>query len=440
MKRHLIKLVLSVFLWPLLVGAQDSDKIFPEEDPYKLVFAGGIGQFTEGAAVAPDGRVYFSDILIRNYEAGYTSLIWRYDPESEKTEVFRSPSGSSAGLAFDGKGRLVVCEADNQGGQRITRTDMQTGIAKVVTWEFEGRRYNSPNDLVIDKTGNIYFTDPKVVGVELMSQPVHGVCKVDTSGTVTLVIANIRKPNGIAVSPDQRTLYLSTTDNVFNGDVSQNYQGDRSDFSGKLLAYAIKEDGTITFERELADFGKGIGDGMVVDTEGNIYVCLFFNSKIAVYSPEGALVDELQFPKWVSNLSFGRGEYKNTLFVTGLEGLYEVETTKEGFHIPFEEQSPMQEVAAINMNNKELDRYTGSYKIDENFSVEIFRDGERLYSQGTGQSKIEILPYEKDKFFTKVSDVKMHFNANPEGNITNFALLQNGDTYEFTKQTEEQGK
>ncbi|GEM_PF-1648973 len=440
MQRHLIKLVLAVLLWPSFVCAQESGKIFQEEDPYKLVFAGGIGQFTEGVAVASDGKVYFSDILIRNYEAGYTGLIWRYDPEVGKTEVFRSPSGSSVGLAFDSKGRLVVCEADNQGGQRITRTDMQTGITKVVTWEFEGRRYNSPNDLVIDKLGNIYFTDPKMLGIEPMNQPVHGVYKVDTSGVVSLVIANIRKPNGIAISPDQTTLYISTADNTFNGDVSENYQGDRTDFSGKLLAYSIKEDGGITYEKELADFGKGIGDGMTVDSEGNIYVSLFLDTKIAVYSPEGDLIDEHRFPKWVTNVSFGRGSYKSTLFVTGIEGLYEVETSKEGFHIPFEEQPPMQEVTMISMKNKELDRYTGEYKIDERFSVKIFREGERLYGQGTGQSKFEIFPYEKNKFFTKVSDMKMHFNVSSTGDITDFDILQDGDSSKFIKQTAEQGK
>ena len=440
MKTHNLKLLIALLLSPLLVWAQPSGKIFKEKDPYELVFAGRIGQFTEGAAMAPDGRVYFSDILVRNYEAGHTGLIWRYDPESGKTEVFRSPSGSSNGLAFDSKGRLLVCEAANQGGQRITRTDMQTGIAKVVTWEFEGRRYNSPNDLVIDKAGNIYFTDPRIVGVALMSQPAHGVYKVDTSGEVTLVIANIRKPNGIAMSPDQRTLYISTADNTFNGDVSQNYKGDRSAFSGKLLAYAIKEDGSITFKRELTDFGEGIGDGMTVDTEGNIYVSLFFNSKIAVYAPNGTLVDELQFPQWVTNVSFGRDKYKNTLFVTGREGLYEVETTKEGFHIDFEEQPPIQKVEVVAMKSKALDKYIGDYIIDENFSMKIFRDGNRLYSQGQGQSKIEIFPYETNKFFTKVMDAKLHFNMNSAGDITEIDFLQHGQSYKFTRQTKVQGK
>lgn len=440
MKTHNLKLLVALLLSPLMVWAQSSGEIFKEAAPYELVFAGSIGQWTEGAAVAPDGKVYFSDILVRNYEAGYTGLIWKYDPKSGKTEAFRSPSGSSIGLAFDSKGKLLVCEGNNQGGQRITRTDMQTGITKVVTWEFEGRRYNSPNDLVIDKTGNIYFTDPMMVGVELMSQPVHGVYKVDTSGVVTLVIANIRKPNGIAISPDQRTLYIATADNTFNGDVSQNYKGDRSAFSGKLLAYSIKEDGSITFEKELADFGEGIGDGMTVDTEGNIYVSLFFNAKVAVYSPDGALVDELQFPQWVSNLTFGRGENKNTLFVTGVEGLYEVETTKEGFHIDFEEQTPIPIVEAITMRSKDLDKYIGEYKIDENFSIKIFRDGNKLYSQGKGQSKIEIFPYGTNKFFTKVMDAKLHFNVNSAGYVMDFDVLQHGQSYKFTKQTEVQGK
>lgn len=422
MKIELTRLMVILFLWPVVANAQEKEKIFVNQPP-KLVFAGNVGQFTEGAKMGADGMVYFSDILLRNYESALTGLIWRYDPTSGKTSVFRSPSGSSNGLAFDSNGRLLVCEGDNQGGLRITRTNMQSGITKVLTWEFEGRRYNAPNDLIIDKVGNIYFTDPKMTGPEPMRQPVHGVYKIDTAGVVSLVIANIRKPNGITLSPDQRTLYISTSDNTFNGDVSPDYKGDKTDYSGKLLAYSIEEDNSITFKKELADFGKGIGDGMTVDSEGNIYVCLFFDAKIVVYSPEGKLLDELQFPKWVTNVTFGRGKYKNTLFVTGIEGLYEVQTNKEGSHIPFDEMTPTPTFEAIAMNKKEMDKYVGEYKINDRYSVKVFREGEQLFSQGTRQSRIEIFPSEKDVFFMKANNNQIHFNRDSGKDITGFTLI-----------------
>src|SRR2546427_4239784 len=119
----------------------------------------------------------------------------------------------SNGIEFDEQGRMVVAEGAGFGGRRITRTDMKTGKAVILAGLYNGRPFNSPNDLVLDARGRIYFTDPRYSGYEPVEQPVQGVYRIDPDGRVSLVAANAGKPNGIAVSPDQATLYVASLDN-----------------------------------------------------------------------------------------------------------------------------------------------------------------------------------------------------------------------------------
>ncbi len=206
----------------LIVFAPD---VLPAQDPSivapgaKLERLFDEGFFTEGPAQAPDGSVYFSDITVgkaSGYQAGH---IWRWDPRTRTTAVFRSPSGMSNGMVFDGQGRLVVAEGAAFGGRRITRTDMRTGKSVILAALFDGRPLNSPNDLVLDARGRIYFTDPRYVGWEPIEQPVQGVYRIDLDGRVSLIVADAGKPNGIAVSPDQATLYVGANDNGSLGDL-----------------------------------------------------------------------------------------------------------------------------------------------------------------------------------------------------------------------------
>lgn len=329
-------LLLFVFLVAATIGK--AQPIFIRNEPPKLIFDKGEGFLLEGPAMSKEGILYFSDVIATNISGMKAGVIWMYNPETGITKVFRSPSGMACGLMFDQLGRLVVCEADDYGGQRVTRTDMQTGLSKIIAGKFEGKRFNAPNDVAIDEKGNIYFTDIKALNDGPMPQPVHGVYKIDTSGNIELIIAYIRKPNGILVSPDQKTLYISTADNISNGNISKSYKGDKPKISGKLLAYDLQEDGSATFRGELVDFGSVYADGMTIDTEGNIYVTLTFSNKLSVFSPNGEKLDEIKLPNGpVTNVTFGRGKYASTLFITSGKNLYTVQTNKTGYNIPFKD-------------------------------------------------------------------------------------------------------
>ena len=188
----------------------DIEEILPQDSELVEVFSDA--HFTEGPTVAPDGKVYFSDITFTHQTDMQAGHIMRYNPDTGKTTVFRSPSGMSNGMKFDAQGRLVIAEGADFGGRRITRTDMKTGKSDIIAGLYEGKPFNSPNDLTIDEQGRIYFTDPRYVGYEPVEQPVMGVYRIDTDGSVHLVIADSGKPNGIAVSPDQKTLYVGSND------------------------------------------------------------------------------------------------------------------------------------------------------------------------------------------------------------------------------------
>src|SRR5258708_22047959 len=149
----------------------------------------------------------------------------------------------SNGMHFDAEGNLIVCEGADVGGRRITKTDMKTGRSYILTGLYKGRPYNGPNDLTIDENGRIYFTDPRYFGYEAMEQPIMGVYRIDPDGKVTRLITDAGKPNGICVSPDQKTLYVIAND---NGSLEQ-YRMEKGETSQRgltaLLAYALAADG-----------------------------------------------------------------------------------------------------------------------------------------------------------------------------------------------------
>ena len=136
------------------------------------------GHLTEGVAAAPDGTIYFSDITFTRETAMQAGHILRFDPATKKTTVYRSPSGMSNGIKFDAQGRMVVAEGADFGGRRITRTDLSTGKSVILAGLYEGRPFNSPNDITIDRQGRIYFSDPRYLGYEPIEQPVMAVYRM----------------------------------------------------------------------------------------------------------------------------------------------------------------------------------------------------------------------------------------------------------------------
>ncbi len=300
----------------------------------KEVFSGGEGLILEGPTMGPDGTLYFSDIIFTQFMGMKAGIIWNYNPKTGQTKVFRSPSGMANGLAFDINGNLISCEGADFGGRRVVKTDMKDGVSTIVAGLYNDRPFNAPNDLVIDNNGRIYFTDPRYFGKEPIYQPVDGVYRIDVDGTVHLVIANASKPNGIAISPDYKTLYIANYDLGASDFLPDSFSGPTPEKSGKILEYKLLPDGNVIFEGVLIDLMNEGPDGIKVDSKGNIYVAVKGN--ILVYSPEGKLIEEIEVPnKSATNLCFGRGEFNKTLFITTSKKLYTLEVNNEGFHIPF---------------------------------------------------------------------------------------------------------
>ena len=327
-------LTAGVALVPTLIGnAESGDATIAPGAELKELFNGA--HFTEGPTVAPDGTVYFSDITFTYETDMQAGHIMRYDPETGETTVFRSPSGMSNGMEFDAHGRLVVAEGADFGGRRITRTDMATGKSEIIAGLYNGKPFNSPNDLTIDEQGRIYFTDPRYAGNEPVEQPIFGVYRIDPDGSVHLVVTDGGKPNGVAVSPDQKTLYVISHDNGAMGNLPDEMEPRKGRMA--LLTYDLAPEGTATFRKVLVDYAPQDGpDGMVVDAEGNLWVAVRDETRpgVRVYTPEGEELAYVETPDKPTNVAFGHGKTSKTLYITAEHCLYSIQTMKEGYRLP----------------------------------------------------------------------------------------------------------
>ncbi len=323
-----IHLLLLLLVAPLSVAsAQDPatghPSIIPPGARVELLFDGAY--FTEGPAVGPDGSVYFSDITgtaSTDMQAGH---IWRFDPTSGETVVFRSPSGMANGIIFDHEGRMVVAEGADFGGRRVTRTDMASGKATILAGLYEGHAFNAPNDLAIDEAGRIYFTDPRYFGHEPVEQPVRGVYRIDPDGAVSLIISDVVMPNGILVSPDQKTLYVASV-----------FRDDTTELANALLAYDLAADGSASFRETVVDFSPEYGpDGMAVDVDGNLYLARPADPMgVFIFAPDGTALGHIPTPESVKNVTFGRNDDSNLLYIAAGGSLYRIRLRKDGYHAP----------------------------------------------------------------------------------------------------------
>jgi sugar lactone lactonase YvrE len=285
------------------------------------------GEFTEGPAPAADGAILFSDIGNR---------ILHYDPRTGETIDFREPSGKSNGLKFDRQGNLVACEGAAPGGnRRISITD-PNGKTRTLADRFGGRRFNSPNDLAITAGGNVYFTDPRYVGDEPRELDFEGVFLITPKKEVRVATRDVQKPNGIVVTPDDKTVYLADNNNKPEG----NHQ---------LLAFAVRADDTLADKHVLYDFGPGRRgiDGMTLDVEGRIYATAGGGPEAGIYvfGPQGEHLAFIATPGDPSNCVFGIGDQASTLYITGAGpnqptgdakrpyALYRVRLTTAGYHL-----------------------------------------------------------------------------------------------------------
>jgi gluconolactonase len=302
------------------------------------------GGLTEGPAVAPDGSIYFSDIP----EGKDKGLIVRFDPRSKKTSIFTDDSGKSNGLKFDAQGFLIACEGSDEGGRRVSRWDVKTGKSETVADKYMGKRFNAPNDLAIDLKGRIYFTDPRYLGTEPRELEYRAVYRIERDGAVIEVTHDCEKPNGIALSPDMKTLYVADHNNGTDR-IDPNALPPKKG-AMKLYAFPLGEDGLVNGPRKtLLDFGGENGiDGMCVDVKGNLYMAVRSLKRpgIWVADPAGKELayiataepqpDAKQAVNIPANCCFGIGEESSTLYVTVDKSLYRIRLKLDGFHIRWE--------------------------------------------------------------------------------------------------------
>ena len=272
----------------------------------------------EGPAVDAGGNVYFTDILMQR--------IMRFSRDG-KFSIFREKSNVANGLVIDPQGRLIAAEGATSptaersgmatgGIPRVTRTDLKTGKLEILAETFNGKPLSGPNDVTIDGKGRLYFTDSTGAAVY----------RIDAPGKVARILAapDIQRPNGIQISPDDRTLYLVEANGAKDG-------------ARMIRAYDLLPDGTVKNMRVFYNFYPGrSADGMSIDTRGNLYAAAgmhrtrgtaeTLDTKCGVYviSPQGKLLKFIPVPEdYLTNTAFGGPDMK-TLYITAGKTLYKV--------------------------------------------------------------------------------------------------------------------
>ncbi|HEU4370559.1 MAG TPA: SMP-30/gluconolactonase/LRE family protein [Methylomirabilota bacterium] len=276
--------------------------------------AGGLA-FTEGP-VWRRGELLFSDIPNKRI------VRWRRLPEGPELTTFAT--GMSNGLTLDRQGRVLAAEHD---GRRVSRI-ADDGTRAVLAERFQGKRLNSPNDIIVKSDGSIYFTDPpygvqparpgtvRPVGwwtqpIDGKEQPCQGVYRLTPDGALHLLVDDFALPNGLAFSPDESVLYIDDSAHKH------------------IRAFDVRPDGTLTGSRVLLDMASGdpgVPDGLKVDVHGNVFST--GPGGIWVCRPDGALLGRIVLPELPANL--GWGEDGSVLFVTARTSVYRLPTKTRG--------------------------------------------------------------------------------------------------------------
>jgi len=276
MSRGILAAVLLAALAAAGARAQDFSDLKLEEIAKDLTF-------TEGPAWSQkDGYLIFSDT------PGDRLLKWA---PGHKAELFRAEAHGPSGNAFDAEGRLYTCETR---ARRVTRTDKK-GAIEVLAEKWEAKRLNAPNDIVVSRSGHAYFTDP-AFGWQSDNRELdfYGVYHIPPKGALKLVAKPAGRPNGIALSPNGRILYVVNSD------------------ERNVRAYDVDRNGDSTNERVVISGMAGVPGGVRVDEKGNLYIA---GNGIAIYSPDGKLLHTIELHHRPSNCAFG-GPDLRTLFIT----------------------------------------------------------------------------------------------------------------------------
>jgi gluconolactonase len=279
-----------LFLLAILpVAAQDFSEVKTEK-----AFAGY--RFTEGPAWSPEGYMVFFDVPANRM------LKW---VPGAKPQLSREDSGGAMGAAFDAQGRLYICESR---GRRVIRIDKH-GKLEVVAERFEGKRFNAPNDIVVRKDGNAWFTDP-AFGSQQNSKELdfYGVYHVTPKGDLEVLARLKTRPNGIALGPAGRSLYVANSD------------------ERNIRVWDVDKAGACTNQRVAVSGIDGVPDGIRTDEKGNLYVAA---RQVFIYSPSGKLLHSIELGEKPSNLTFGDPDLM-TLYITARTSVYRVRLDVKG--------------------------------------------------------------------------------------------------------------
>jgi gluconolactonase len=263
-------------------------------------------KFTEGPAADREGNVYFSDIP--------NERIHKVDAKGQLS-VFREKSNHANGLMRNAKGEIVACEMDG----RIAAISPDGKEVRVIAAQYEGKRFNAPNDLVIDQSGGIYFTDPAFLAPTPLPQGKTAVYYASAEGKVTRLIDDLPNPNGVILSPDEKVLYVIPSGQA------------------EMMAYPVDAPGKLgagrvfcTLKQPEGKKGTG-GDGLTIDSKGNLYITSQLG--LQVFDPSGKLLGIIAFPEQPANVTFG-GADRKTLYVTARTSLYTVPMEATGHLFP----------------------------------------------------------------------------------------------------------
>lgn len=272
-----------------------------------------------------EGPVWFSDHDCLYFSDIPNQRVLRYLAAGNSVSTYLQPSNFANGHTRDRQGRLISCE---HGPRRVTRTEAD-GSVTVLADRFEGKKLNSPNDVVVKSDGSIWFTDPSY-GIlsdyegyaAAQEQPVRGVYRIDgETGGISLMIGDFLQPNGLAFSPDESVLYVA------DSGASHDPTAPRH-----IRAFAVADDG-----RSVSDLGpfaiidKGVPDGLRLDTDG--WVWCSAADGVQVFDDSGKLCGRILVPQTVSNVTFG-GPRRNRLFITATTSLYALYVNARGAQTP----------------------------------------------------------------------------------------------------------
>jgi gluconolactonase len=252
--------------------------------------------FVEGPAWSPAGYLIFSDVP----ENRLLQLI-----PGRLASVYHEASNGASGNRFDAQGRLYTCETHSR---RVTRTDKK-GKMEVVAERWQGKRLNAPNDIVVRKEGDVYFTDPAFGNQQDTRElDFYGVYHLTRKGELEVIAKPQGRPNGIALAPDGRTLYVGNSD------------------ERNVRAYDLDKNGAASNERTLISGIKGVPDGICVDENGNLYIAA---NRIDVFTPEGKPLGDVVVDETPSNCAFGDPDLAS-LYVTARTSVYRVRLNVKG--------------------------------------------------------------------------------------------------------------